>query len=169
MGKQYFKFYQIFTLLLLTLLVGCGSLNSFTRLQKPLVLTPGMSVFISSMDCNLQKCTSKKNLLHKRLKATLLDIFNVKGIRVVEDKEVSDFEFLLVTAHEEDIEYSLPRNVHLIVRNSADEELLQIGISENFSSPITNEYIQISLVAEKLRSKLNPHLTNGLYTKLSKN
>lgn len=139
-------------------LIGCGNLKSFSKLEREFRLRPGQSVAIVNYDCNRDQCQNIANKLHQNIRANLVTFLKDNQLKVVPKTQKHHYEILVITAHEEKIQHHHPRNVHVIIRDQEKKEYLQIGIAEQFSTPMTHQYIELSKVSQELHQHLIQHI-----------
>lgn len=154
-----------FFLAVVSLITSCGSLESFKTTRSLLPLNENSKIYLTSLNCNTEVCHKSESHLHKRLKEILKvelkrSFSRKNSIFFVSEKDHADIQFYLISAFEGNIEKEVPRNVHLIVKDKKGE-LLQVGLAEAFSTPLTNQYIssmQVDLEFEKLiRTSIENH------------
>lgn len=149
---------QILIYGLVCLLCSCGNLRSIYVVDRKLVILPGQTVAIVNYDCNSNECHTIDNNLHHVLQTNLENYLGKNGIQIVDKKMNHDYEIVIVSAHEEDIHREHPRNVFLIIRDQQKREYLQIGIAEEFSTPMTHQYLDLDRVSERLHQHLSVHV-----------
>lgn len=144
------------TALLLSILifVSCGNLRSFQVAKTDLSIQPHHKVTILSLDCITKKCKDIENKLHQYIQQDLELFFKKHKIQLVEKNQQHDYELLIISAHEEDIHDHHPRNVYIIIRDQKKNELLQIGVAEEFSTPMTKQFIDMRSVNNEIRDHL---------------
>ena len=152
----------LFTLLL-ALLTSCGSLHSFKSTSAPLILKEQSTFTIKSINCNTQNCISTDSDLHNKLKSELITILQKSKLKNNINTENSDYSMFLISAFEQEIDESMPRNIYLIIQDHLGNEVFQLGIAESFSTPLTKDYISLNNVEQRFKSLLNSSIVAPRY------
>jgi hypothetical protein len=162
---------SIKVLCLAVLLQGCGQLSTVKTGQPVLWMAAEKSVKISSLLCNPDHCVDqdKKTGVHHFLINRLSTFLQTNyGAKVQPDFEKENFElhFIFITAYEQKIDASLPRNIYLMVYDQNKKELAQYGMAENFSSPMSKDYMELGQVEQEFDQFIHstfvkPHFLAG--------
>lgn len=144
----------LYLLILSCIFSSCGNLNSFQKGSQQIPLTSKNKIKIIKLNCNQDLCENSDSPVHTGAEDILNDYFSSIGVSKARGNEKSDFNVYIVSAFEEKIDHKNPRNLHIIIKNSDGLELSQIGISENFSTPITTEYLIGNQLNELLAQKI---------------
>ncbi len=78
----------------------------------------------------------------------------------VTSESLADYKAYIISAFEEDIQNDRPRNAYIIIKDKEGKEIMQIGLAESFSTPLTSDYISLN----KINEKLHEHLTTSIAT-----
>lgn len=105
------------------------------------------------MNCNHSVCEESEGKLHKRISKALEKNLTTKGYLVT--KQSSDYQLLLVSAYEGDIEPHSPRNLYLVIRNDRGLEMAQLAMAESFSSPLDSEHINVNELETSMIERFN--------------
>ena len=149
---------ELFLLLFLLSFAGCGTLHSFKNSKKKVHLKPISKLSIKTLNCNTTECHPALGGLHQKLKNQFVEKLKVAGIGFTNDQS-ADFQVFIISAFEQNIEEELPRNIYFIMKDKQGNELLQIGIAEGFSTPMTKEYISVERIQRKFGKILSQSIT----------
>jgi hypothetical protein len=145
--------FYAFSLIICLLSGGCGSLSNLVQMKSPILFEDKSSFNLKLMNCNLSVCLESKSKLHKRISKALEQNLLSKGHFLTQ--QTSDYQLLLLSAYEGEIEPQRPRNLYLIIRDEKGRELAQLAMAESFSSPLDQEHINIKELESGMIEKFN--------------
>lgn len=106
------------------------------------------SFSLTTINCNHSVCQESKSDLHKIVANSISESISSKGHSISNQK--ADYQLVLVSAFEGDIEHHTPRNLYLIIRNHKGLEMAQIAVAESFSSPLNKEHVNLDEVEKRI-------------------
>lgn len=145
--------FYAFSLIICLLSGGCGTLSNLVQMKSTILLENKSTFSLKMMNCNHSVCVESEGTLHKKISKALEKNLLSHG-HLLTDK-YSDYQLLLVSAYEGDIEAHSPRNLYLIIRDYKGQEMAQLAMAESFSSPLDQEYVDVNELELGMVEKFN--------------
>lgn len=140
-------------LFLTFLTTGCGSIHSFKTSGAPVFFEQELAISLENLNCNTEYCTKSDNNFHSLIKKRILNILKTKNISIIEKTSAKNhYQGYIISAFEKGIQNEMPRNIYFILKDRRGQEIMQIGLAEYFSTPLTKEYISEKKVIDKFDS-----------------
>ena len=170
---------QLTILMLFLSILGftsCGNLKVVEKnVTHTIPIPPLSNIVINKLNCNKTKClpsdgqlaTVTENLIKKILSKHQVAFHSSDDSR--SPASSYDFKFYIISAFENEIIPGAPRNLHIILKNGEGTELMQLGLAEDYSTPLTADYVDLSKIEKTLTDKLNEFLNSPLTAENSKN
>jgi len=144
------QFFSLIFLNLCLLFGGCGNISKIVHMKSPIMIEKKSSFSLATMNCNHSVCQESQSDLHKVVAKSITESISSKGHSLSNQK--TDYQLVIVSAFEGDIEHHTPRNLYLIIRNNKGQEMAQIAVAESFSSPLDKEHVNLDEVEKRIVS-----------------